>query len=85
MFCIRVRFKNLQGSWSKTYTYKSEERVEVGNIVVVPTGTFLGVGKVIGCDDDFEDHKDFKFIVQLVDTTHYHELVNRYLEKSSES
>lgn len=54
MFAIFVVF-NERGYWSKPYTYKSETGFEVGDVVVVPTGAFFSVGKVVKCIQNYDN------------------------------
>jgi hypothetical protein len=50
---ITVKF-NERGYWSKPYTYKSIVTYEKNDIVVVPTGTFYSVGKVLSCEENYQ-------------------------------
>jgi hypothetical protein len=50
MYAVKVSFCQ-QGNWSRNYTYKSEVKPEVGEAVVVPTGKWFGVGKVMSVHD----------------------------------
>jgi hypothetical protein len=63
---VRVRFKE-HGNWSnKAYTYKSTFRPEVGDKVVVPAGTWYGVGEVVAVYDEYAFKPDisYKFLIQ---------------------
>ena len=63
---VRVRFKE-HGHWSaKSYTYKSTFRPEVGDKVVVPAGTWYGVGEVTAVFDEykFKPEISYKFLIQ---------------------
>ena len=54
-FGVRVAFKQPGSeSWSKPYTYKSILSYEKGDAVVVPTGSFYGVGKVTECLPNYD-------------------------------
>lgn len=60
MFAIQVVF-NERGYWSKPYTYLYDEPIEKGKVVVVPTGKFYGVGKVIGSFANFKFDPQIKY------------------------
>jgi hypothetical protein len=69
MFGIRVAFFSTATGWSKGYVYESEVPYKVGDIVVVPTGTFYSVGRVTGCKKDYIFKVDiqYKRIIQKVE------------------
>ena len=48
MFAVGVKFRN-NGEWSHVYTYQSTVALAKDSIVLVGTGDFFSVGKVIGC------------------------------------
>ncbi len=64
IYAIQVRFLEY-GRWSKVYTYKSEQKFERYDLVLVPTGKFLGVGKVSACVENFEflPNINYKFVL----------------------
>jgi hypothetical protein len=53
MFGIKVCFKE-RGYWSKAYTYKSETAIDKGAVVVVPTGDFYSIGKVVESVENYD-------------------------------
>lgn len=70
MNAYQVVFKQ-QGYWSRGYTYKSEEIFSKGDIVVVPTGNFYNVGKImdVKLSYAFEEPHKFKSIHSKVEVT----------------
>jgi len=46
LYGISVAFKQFDG-WSKNYGYLSNRDFKVGEAIVVPTGDFYSVGKVV--------------------------------------
>jgi hypothetical protein len=68
MYGIQVVF-NERGYWSKAYTYISETPISKGAIVVVPTNTFYGVGKVTDSIKDyaFKPNITYKQILKVLD------------------
>ena len=69
MFGVRVAFFSTVTGWSKGYVYKSNEKYKIGDIVVVPTGTFYSVGRVTGCKEGyvFKDDIQYKNVIQKVE------------------
>ena len=63
-YAVYVSFKDRE-YWSKPYTYKSRVPYKRGDAVVVPTGTFYGVGKVQGCEKGatFKEDIDYKYVI----------------------
>jgi hypothetical protein len=64
-YAIEVIF-NERGYWSKAYTYKSTVPYSEGAVVVVPTGKWYSVGKVVKVHQhySFDPAINYKRIVQ---------------------
>lgn len=60
IYAVNVIFYN-QGYWSKPHTYKSDILYQKGDLVVVPTNAFYGVGKVSAVSSDYEFNKDISY------------------------
>ncbi len=60
IYAVQVVFFE-RGYPTKPYTYKSTEKYEIGDVLVVPTGNFYGVGKVTGCSTDYEFKENIKY------------------------
>lgn len=60
MFAIQVVF-NERGYWSKPYTYLYNNTIEKGKAVVVPTGKYYGVGKVVESFDKYKFDPQIKY------------------------
>jgi hypothetical protein len=69
-FAIGVVF-NERGFWSKSYTYESDSKLEINDIVVVPTQMFYGVGKVVSCmpaqNYKFNPKVNYKKVIRKID------------------
>jgi len=63
-FAIGVKF-NEYGAWSKPYTYKSNVKYELDDIVLVPTKGFFSVGKVVGCNKQyvFKPNIEYRYVI----------------------
>ena len=69
MHGVRVTFKVIQSNtWSKPYTYKSILSYEKGDVVVVETGNFYSVGRVVESIPNYDFNPDltYKNIVMKV-------------------
>jgi hypothetical protein len=69
MFGVRIAFFSSTTGWSKGYVYKSKVKYKIGDIVVVPTGTFYSVGRVTGCKEgyEFKPEISYKSVIQKVE------------------
>ena len=47
-YAISVVFRDRGDYWSRSYTYKSDTKYEIGDVVLVPMKDFYSVGKVVG-------------------------------------
>lgn len=65
---IVVKFINMQGIWSKGYTYKYHEELAPETIVVVPQRGFFTVGRVIKSvrDYNFNPGIEYKHIFKTI-------------------
>lgn len=70
-FAIVVAFENMQGTWSKGYTYKHPTRIAPDSVVVVPQKGFFGIGKVLKSVENykFDPAINYKDIVAVLDIT----------------
>ena len=66
MIPVHVRFRSANGIWSKRYTYKSEIAIPPNSVVLVPTGDFYSVGKVVAEVEGFEfkPNVNYRFIIR---------------------
>jgi len=63
MIGVYVRFRNM-GQWSKPYTYKTELDLEYGDLILVPTGDFFSVAKVVKVTDKLNLEIGYRKVIQ---------------------
>jgi hypothetical protein len=68
-YVIGVVF-NERGYWSKAYSYKSDTKYSIGDVVLVPMRDFYAVGKVVSFTPEseylFKTGVDYKSIIKKV-------------------
>jgi hypothetical protein len=71
-YCVAVKFQK-NGMWSKPYAYKSKIPYKLGDVVVVPTDGFYGVGEVLDCVENyaFRAKVDYKWVCGLLHDLSY--------------
>ena len=60
MFIVGVKLHdNRTGCWSKTYSYLSDKFICADEHVIVPTGDYFSIGRVVGSKAwDAEKHRE---------------------------
>lgn len=86
---ISVQFVNENGVASRSYTYVTHLDVQVGNFVIVPTGShdLWKIAEVIGVDDELNIEPNaeikYKWVIDVVDMQAAH--VNQQRNKEIEN
>ena len=65
---VKVIFKGFEGWHEKKYTYKSLFPCEKDDVVIVPTGSFYGVGLVVNAkkNPEFSKGIEYKWVIENI-------------------
>ena len=60
MYWVNVKFRRFK-KWTKSYTYKSQEKLQRNDIVIVPVDDFYDIGKIYEVLKTFDPNPNINY------------------------